>query len=183
MAFLFLFNVLPKNSLLPKLVLLTSTKRSKKVEKRLAAPKPIFWVGKKDDGVDLNRKVHRLRNSHLLWRPSWWQKGEPWKTRALPTQRLYQKTFFFPGFAQSPQKENTKQIENMSKKIEKGRNTSTGPKTDFFGKIPHPHWWWGFPEEVGVAGLEVIPGERKETIHEHGSATGSHRQLRFSRST
>ena len=47
MAFLFLFNVLPKNSLLPKLMFLTSKKRSKKVEKRPTAPKPICCVGNK----------------------------------------------------------------------------------------------------------------------------------------
>ena len=133
MAFLFLFNVLPKNSLLPKLMFLTSKKRSEKVEKRPTAPKPIFWVGKKDDGVDLNRKLHLLRNSHLLWRPSWWQKGEPWKTRALPLPSGRRRAkFFFQDLRSPPPKKTRIKLKKCQKRSKKVEKRPTAPKPIFW---------------------------------------------------
>ena len=36
-------------------------------------PKPICSAKNKLEGVDLRRKMQGLRNSHLLYGPSWWQ--------------------------------------------------------------------------------------------------------------
>ena len=55
------------------LTFLRLNKRSKKVQKGPAAPKSIFLVKQKEDGVELTWNMPGLRNYHLLYGPSWYK--------------------------------------------------------------------------------------------------------------
>ena len=47
---------------------------TQKLQKGPEPPTPILLTNKKLKGVDLRRKMQGLRNSHLLYGPSWWPK-------------------------------------------------------------------------------------------------------------
>ena len=52
-------------------VLLRQQTSQKKAQKGPEPPTPMFLTKSKPEGVDLRRNMQGLRNSHLLYGPSW----------------------------------------------------------------------------------------------------------------